>query len=359
MLLFALLLTLLSGLTACGSCGSDKQKEKKRPPDAAGQLLMMVEAGMFPYLERHVNGYRRENPKESIKLIRADYDKIRKSANETGEADLLLIAGRTQLKRIENETGFIFPPEAFMANYLVIASREDSKIELKRPFHLLQPVAKGPALAPPGDAAGETARRVLKAWRLDERLDNRLVQVKDAGEALSAVSIGKVDAAFVYNTDFVKSRRLESRFGLSFSPYNFIPYYLAVPEKSMRPRRAAKLVRFLMQPSVQKELNAHGFLFPQYSQNESSAKPEKKTAPASAEGEAADENGKGSTQDEAAKDAAKKPIPSGKSGKAGKEKETEASHPKKADAVVGKDGESPKTAPKPAVPPGKKPENKK
>jgi molybdate transport system substrate-binding protein len=116
--------------------------------------------------------------------------------------------------------------------------------------------------APASVPAGAYALASLRAQGLWARVEPKVVYTNDVRQSLAYVERGEVDAALVYRTDALRSRRARIAALAPAETHPPIVYTAAVTSASRNAAAAARFLDFLASPEVAAVFHRYGFLPP-------------------------------------------------------------------------------------------------
>jgi molybdate transport system substrate-binding protein len=174
-------------------------------------------------------------------------------------ADVFFSADRERMDLVER-AGMVRAADRveLLSNSLVVVVPAASSRQVVAPGDLLG--VKRLALADPEAVpAGVYARRWLQSLGLWERLRDRVVPALNVRAALSAVESENADAAIVYRTDALLSRRARIAFEVPRDRAPQIAYVVAALAASNKPA-AREFVAYLESPSARAVFEKYGFV---------------------------------------------------------------------------------------------------
>lgn len=146
-------------------------------------------------------------------------------------------------------------------NELVVIIPADSKLSLKSPRGLLS--LDRLAIADPTSVpAGIYAKRWLETEGVWARLAPKTIPLQNVRAALLAVETGNADAAIVYRTDALSSRKVKSVFTVPEGKTGAIEYPAAVVAGSTRREDANRFLEFMASEKSAAIFMKHGFGVP-------------------------------------------------------------------------------------------------
>ena len=148
-------------------------------------------------------------------------------------------------------------------NQLVLIVPQTSRFKITQVLDLTDAKITRIAIATPSSApAGEYTRQTLTFLKLRDKLQPKLVQMRDVREVLTQVELGNVEAGFVYATDARKSSRARAVAIAPSESHQPIIYPVAVIKSTQHPSEAGVYIEYLKSQSAREILRAHGFMLP-------------------------------------------------------------------------------------------------
>lgn len=176
-------------------------------------------------------------------------------------ADLFISADRAKVAhlskhRLIDESSV----RTIATNDLVIVVPRDGQQQLSSPADLLSARFRRIAVARPDSVpAGIYARTYLQRRALWRQLLPKIIPTDNVRTALATVTLGEVDAAFVYATDVRHARGVRVAFRVPGSETRDIRYVAAITLEATKRGGANKLLSFLQSNAARKVFARHGF----------------------------------------------------------------------------------------------------
>ncbi|MGE0393149.1 MAG: molybdate ABC transporter substrate-binding protein [Vicinamibacterales bacterium] len=150
---------------------------------------------------------------------------------------------------------------AVVRNQLAVAVPAASAARLRALGDLTQPSFRRVAIGDPAAVpAGVYARDVLRRLALWDALEPRLIPMPSVRFALAAVESGAADAAIVYRTDVIASRRARAAFVLPVAAGPAILYPAAVVRSGRNKAGGRRFLAFLRSTTAVSLFEKAGFL---------------------------------------------------------------------------------------------------
>ncbi len=153
--------------------------------------------------------------------------------------------------------------KSLLSNSLVVVVAKERGAPVAAPEDLLKPEVRAIALAETRSVpAGIYAREYLTRKGLWDRLSGRVVPTENVRAALAAVEAGNADAAIVYRTDALISKKVAVACEVPVSDGPKISYPAAVLTAAKNPAGARGFLAFLESPVGTTIFRRYGFLLP-------------------------------------------------------------------------------------------------
>ncbi|MGE0446675.1 MAG: molybdate ABC transporter substrate-binding protein [Vicinamibacterales bacterium] len=150
---------------------------------------------------------------------------------------------------------------AVVRNQLAVAVPAASSVRMRALADLTQPSFRRVAIGDPAAVpAGVYARDVLRRLSLWDALQPRLIPMPSVRFALAAVESGAADAAIVYRTDVIASRRARAAFVLPIAAGPAILYPAAVVRSGRNIAGGRRFLAFLRSTTAVSLFEKAGFL---------------------------------------------------------------------------------------------------
>ena len=179
-------------------------------------------------------------------------------------ADVFFSADEEKMDQLQNG-GFILPGtrRAILSNTLVIVVGADSVLRMRSAADLSDPSIRNIAIAEPRTVpAGIYARQYLQKIGVWGRIARRLVPTENVRSALAAVEAGNAEAAIVYKTDALISRRVRIAYEVPAAEGPKIVYPAAVVAASRERAEARRFVDYLETAEARAIFARYGFPLP-------------------------------------------------------------------------------------------------
>lgn len=190
---------------------------------------------------------------------------LARQIEEGAPADLFFSADEAKLDALEKK-GLLLAGtrRSLLSNTLVIVVPGDGAIRIQSANDLtganIRKIAVGEPKSVP---AGIYAREYLEKLGLWEKLTDRIVPTENVRAALAAVESGNAEAAIVYKTDALISKKVKAAFEVPVEEGPKISYPFAVVKDSKVPAETKKLAAFLESKPASAIFVKYGFIVKQ------------------------------------------------------------------------------------------------
>ena len=232
------------------------------PPTARAQVLVRVSAAMSlkDALTQAASAFEHEHADLRVQLNFAASSALVRQLAAGARCDLFISADRPNMQRVV-QAGVVIPKrvELLLRNELVVVIPHESALTLASVEDLKRPELRRIALCNEAVPIGHYSRECLRRVGLLNALAGRVVTVDHVRAALAAVESGAADAAIVYRTDALVSRRCRIALTPPPSAQPRIAYFAAVTEGATS-SAATDFLSFLHGPAAGAIFKRAGFL---------------------------------------------------------------------------------------------------
>lgn len=186
---------------------------------------------------------------------------LARQIEEGGRADLFLSADERTMDTLE-ERGLLLAGTrtSLLSNSLAIVVRGGARIRLESPRDLLGESVRRIALAEPRSVpAGIYASEYLRREGLWDRVSSKVLPAENVRAALAAVESGSAEAAIVYRTDALLSKKVRVAYDVPQAAGPRISYVVAVLKESRRGEAAQRFLAALRSPEALGVFARYGF----------------------------------------------------------------------------------------------------
>lgn len=183
---------------------------------------------------------------------------------EGAPADLFFSADEAQMDRLDHKHLLLAGSRrSLLSNTLAIVVPIDSQLVISGPKDLAGPAIKVLALAEPQTVpAGIYAKQYLRTLGLWSKVIDRVVPTENVRGALAAVEAGNADAAIVYHSDTLISKKVRVAFEVPIAEGPKISYPVAVLADAEQREAAKAFLDYLASPAAAEVFRRYGFLVP-------------------------------------------------------------------------------------------------
>lgn len=148
-----------------------------------------------------------------------------------------------------------------LSNSLVIVVPADSTLTVASAKDLADDKFKKIALGEPKSVpAGIYAKQYLEKIGIWDKVQPRVIPSESVRTALAAVETGNVEAAIVYKTDALQSKKVKVAFEVPIAEGPVITYPIAMVASSKKAAAAKKFLDYLSDQSSLKTFEKYGFI---------------------------------------------------------------------------------------------------
>lgn len=186
---------------------------------------------------------------------------LARQIEEGAPADLFLSADEQTMDRLQRRR-LIDPASrtSILSNTLVVVVRRDSPARVRDARDLAGPRFGSIALAEPASVpAGIYARRYLEKLGVWQTVARKMIPTENVRGALAAVESGDADAAIVYRTDALISKKVRVALSVPRAEGPPISYPFAIVADSRQRAAARRFLTYLSSPVARKTFARYGF----------------------------------------------------------------------------------------------------
>lgn len=187
---------------------------------------------------------------------------LARQIQEGAPADLFVSADQEKMDVLQRAKLIVDGTRVtLLSNTLVIVVSRDGGIVIRSPRDLASRRVTSLALAEPQSVpAGIYARRYLQKIGIWKRVQSKVIPTDNVRSALSAVASGNADAAIVYKTDALISRKVRVVFEVPLKEGPPISYPFAVLREGENQAGARRFLVYLASDAALNVFVRHGFL---------------------------------------------------------------------------------------------------
>lgn len=187
---------------------------------------------------------------------------LQKQIEAGAPVDLFLSAAQRQMDDLQKQNLIVAASRKnFARNVLTVVKPADSKVDVSKPEDLADTrvtriVIGNPKTVP----AGQYAEESLKAMKLWDRVQPKLIFAENVRQSLDYVSRGEVDAGFVYTTDIAsRAQGVHEAFRPPEDTYRPIVYPVAIVAASKQQALGQAFIDLLVGATGRATLAKYGF----------------------------------------------------------------------------------------------------
>lgn len=227
----------------------------------AAELVVHAAASLTDALQEIAAAYQAESG-DRVHLNLGASSLLARQIEKGAPGDVFLSADEAQMDALEKKSLLTAGTRrSLLSNTLVIVVPLHTQTQPENAVDLTKPAFQKLALAETQTVpAGIYAREYLKQRGLWEKLKDRVIPNENVRAALAAVESGNVDAAIVYKTDALLSKRAKIAAEIPAAEAPGISYPLAVLRSSREPERARKFANYLTSATAKEIFVKFGFL---------------------------------------------------------------------------------------------------
>jgi molybdate transport system substrate-binding protein len=230
---------------------------------ASGQILVSAASSLTESLQE-ASGAWAERGGQPVTFNFGASSLLARQIAEGAPADLFLSADEARMDDLEKRGLLVAGTRrSLLSNTLVIVVAKDGGAAIAGPKDLAAPAIRAIALGETRSVpAGIYAREYLERKKLWDAVAARVVPSENVRAALAAVESGNADAAIVYRTDALVSKKVRAAYEVPRADGPKISYPGAVLRDTKNGAEARRFLAFLESPQGRQIFERHGFLFP-------------------------------------------------------------------------------------------------
>ena len=203
-----------------------------------------------------------KNTGDTIKSNLAASNTLALQIKEGAPADIFFSADEAKMNDLA-KAELLDPAtrRSLLANALVIVVAAEDGVKITAPADLASATVRRVALADPQTVpAGIYAKEYLQKINLWKAINDKTVPTDNVRAALAAVESGNVDAAIVYKTDALISKKVRVAVEVPVAEGPRISYPVARVKSGKNPAGAAKFLALLASPEGKAVFVKYGFI---------------------------------------------------------------------------------------------------
>jgi molybdate transport system substrate-binding protein len=225
----------------------------------AGEVRVFAAASLTDALEEIAALYERQSGDEVVFNFGSS-GTLARQIERGAPADLFLSADQQRMDGLERR-GLVAPRTrvSVLSNVLAVVVPRDSPAAIASVAQLAK--LRSVAIADPADVpAGAYARAFLTRAGVWERMAPNIIPTANVRAALAAVESENVDAAIVYRTDALISRKVRVALLLTGPDASPVSYPFAILAGAENRAAADRLLAWLRSPAAMQVFVRHGFI---------------------------------------------------------------------------------------------------
>jgi molybdate transport system substrate-binding protein len=240
------------------NCNDSKQKQSS---DRKDKLTLLVAASLTDVISALADSAEKDLRVE-LKLNLASSGTLARQIAEDIRCDIYISASKRWMDYVD-EKGYTIPESRCIPakNKLALIAPKDK--EIKKPFNLADlPTSFDTRLSigdPAHVPAGKYAVEALQSLKIYPLLSDRILPAKDVRSALMIVELGEADFGIVYQTDAIRSTKVNIVATFPDSTHQAITYHAAILKASLKKKTAQKVLDYFRSEKSRKVWARYGF----------------------------------------------------------------------------------------------------
>lgn len=250
----------IAGLAA--ACGPLENVRSLLQPDDREHISVLADASLAPTVPALKADFEQANPHVALSASLHSSGSIMKSILRGKDFDAILLGGDTfGVPLVEAGQIKIGTMRPIASNWLVIATRLDSPLEIKAVRDLFYEDVRRIGIADWGESAlGIYAQQALDNLGLWESLRPRLARSKDERELAERLIGGKVDAALLYSSSVsAAAEEIRIQAPVPEQAHRPIIYYVGIARETRYSITLSQFSRYLISQWGQRHFEAAGY----------------------------------------------------------------------------------------------------
>jgi molybdate transport system substrate-binding protein len=252
-------------LIAAGCSGKSQQGAQNKPEiqekTETKKITVSAAASLQPVLDKLISDFEKKHKDFRVTVNYGGSGALAQQISQGAPVDLFLSASTDNVDELKKKN-LVSKDVLLLENELVVAVPKEKSQRISEMKDLTSKNVKKIALGTPETVpAGKYAEQTLKSLKLWSDLDNKIVYTKDVRQALSYVETGSVNAAFVYKTDALSSKKVKMAIIADQKWHDPIDYEMAII-KDKHENWAEEFARFLQDKHCQDAFKKYGYIIP-------------------------------------------------------------------------------------------------
>lgn len=224
-------------------------------------ITVSAAASLQPVLDELIAEFEKKHKDFHVTVNYGGSGALAQQISQGAPVDLFLSASADNVDQLK-EKNLVSKDVLLLKNELVVVVPKEGAQSISDIKDLASKNVKKIALGTPETVpAGKYAEQTLKSLKLWDDLDDKIVYTKDVRQALNYVETGSVDAAFVYKTDALSSKKVKTAIVADPKLHDPIDYEMAVI-KHKHEQWAKDFASFLQDKHCQDVFKKYGYLIP-------------------------------------------------------------------------------------------------
>jgi molybdate transport system substrate-binding protein len=231
-------------------------------PAVAGELIVFAAASLTNVLQEQAADWQKAGG-EKVVFNFAASSALAVQISSGAPADLFFSADEARMDQLEKKK-LLVPGsrQTLLSNTLVVVVAADSNLAVQGPQDLVKNVRVLALAEPQTVPAGIYAKEYLRGVGVWAKVIDKVVPTDNVRAALSSVEAGNADAAIVYATDALISKKVKVAWQIPAAEGPKISYPLALIAGSKEEAAARLFAEFLTSEAGKATFRRHGFLVP-------------------------------------------------------------------------------------------------
>lgn len=227
----------------------------------ADEILVSAAASLTDVLKEISSAYQAKS-KHTVKFNFGPSSGLARQIEEGAPADMFFSADWPQMEKLDKsgrlEAG---TRKNLLSNQLVIIAPADSKLAMSSAKDLLNTAIKRVALAEPSSVpVGVYSKKYLTDEGLWNKIEGKVVPVRDVRATLASVESGNVEAGFVYKTDAAVSKKVKIVYEVPVDKGPKITYPVAIVKESKHKDAARDFLNYVQSTAAKDAFKKYGFV---------------------------------------------------------------------------------------------------
>jgi molybdate transport system substrate-binding protein len=231
-------------------------------PAAAGEVTFFAAASLTNVLQEQAADWQKASGGKVVFNFAAS-SALAVQISSGAPADIFFSADESKMDQLEKK-GLLVPGsrQSLLSNTLVVVVAADSALAVTGPQDLVKNVRVLALAEPQTVPAGIYAKEYLRGVGVWTKVIDKVVPTDNVRAALSSVEAGNADAAIVFATDALISKKVKIAWRIPAAEGPKISYPLALIIGSKEEAAARLFAEYLASEAGKATFRRHGFLVP-------------------------------------------------------------------------------------------------